>query len=1222
MKSSFLAVSMLCASIGTVAATESAVHAAGGTISGVVTDTSGNPIVGATVQAAWDWFGGVAPPVTTDEFGAYTMMLDARPQPWRVASSAPGYAAQYSDGGDDFTAQGFLIADAETYVVDITLQRKTASVTGVILDHDGTPLQGATVYLWANQSPPSFMTDPSDSSRSFVTGADGAYEFTQVRPVPHRVVVYPPSPRTDLIQHGITEADEVLLTEDQTVARDVTMQRGSSISGRVTDPAGLPVAGASVSVNQFPEVTPVVTAIDGSYVVRGVAAGEVFLGVAPPEGGELLSTWYGDVSAISAATSITVPPSTDLVGYDVRMRQGTTLNVDLVGARTPFVSVIGCTAPATPVFQTFGGSCSDPTTGSFWVTPGSDVIPAGQWNVAASASDPTTGTTSSEVVSFDALLGVPTNCVFVMGGPGSTCEPGDPATNDGDGVSPTVEDGVAPSGDGNGDGIRDAVQGSVASLSSASGEYVSVVVPNDVQLRGTKINSSGGDAVFGQIETKVSVAVGGTVEVRLTKATPWRLNRLYDFYWPGREPLPESLYSVDGNSIVVRLTDGQRGDFTFDDLPIADGSIRVMLTPVFVDEVPPTITCPANAPEFQQYSAGSLTYTVVDRDSGMRVFGPDPTVPTSTVTTDPVTRQWSVSTAVPGPAVALVQEGDVAGNLATAGCPYTVYADDNDGVPAFIENLAPNDGDGNGDGIRDSRQSDVASNASLTLVAPTPTRFTSFDQFASSALLPGGATFDGNPISATLADVPTGDVALRLIRHDGVWSANTFYASQPFGWTRLPSAYAGNEVTVTIRDGGAGDGDGTANGSLSLYGGPAVGDVTPPTIECVAVTFPQGRIGAVVRANISDSGSGVFVSSILTPVDTTLQGTFAVEVRATDVLGNEAVQMCDYTVGDDGDGVPAAVENAHPSNGDGNGDAVLDSAQPTIASLAVPTLGYASISANGFELTGVSVSSLDGSPRPSPRYQLEAARYRVTIQAPYLYGLSISRTWSSDARDLLVLADGAWQRYGGASDGSGYDLDGPGNGTITLEVAFATEDFTPPTVECPVESTFLLNQPNGQISANVSDAQSGVETTSVSVPVNTSVLGYQVAYASATDRAGNVGVGYCFYSVGVELQRLNAPDPSVNTVVKAGKVLAVRWRAVDYFGVGVSDASHFLGVDFTDATCKNGKTDYIEPVRDRGLRYLGNGRWQFDVATPATKGCYTMTLQLTGDQATARVRTK
>lgn len=86
-----------------------------------------------------------------------------------------------------------------------------------------------------------------------------------------------------------SEPAEVRVVENETATVDVPLSRGVTITGRVTDESGLPVAGAMVlvttadpvRVRQGARVGPLqpVTADDGTFTVRGVEPGEVQLTV-------------------------------------------------------------------------------------------------------------------------------------------------------------------------------------------------------------------------------------------------------------------------------------------------------------------------------------------------------------------------------------------------------------------------------------------------------------------------------------------------------------------------------------------------------------------------------------------------------------------------------------------------------------------------------------------------------------------------------------------------------------------------------------------------------------------------------------------------------------------------------------------------------------------------------------------------------------------------------
>lgn len=107
-----------------------ATFAAGGTISGVVRDSAGVPIVGATVRATGEPFGFVrSDAVLTDATGSYVLAgLAPSAQPWKVLAGATGFAPTYSSSTDFQSSEGFLVTVDESYTVDVTLARPTASI--------------------------------------------------------------------------------------------------------------------------------------------------------------------------------------------------------------------------------------------------------------------------------------------------------------------------------------------------------------------------------------------------------------------------------------------------------------------------------------------------------------------------------------------------------------------------------------------------------------------------------------------------------------------------------------------------------------------------------------------------------------------------------------------------------------------------------------------------------------------------------------------------------------------------------------------------------------------------------------------------------------------------------------------------------------------------------------------------------------------------------------
>ncbi len=259
---------------------------------------------------------------------------------------------------------------------------------------------------------------------------------------------------------------------------------------------------------------------------------------------------------------------------------------------------------------------------------------------------------------------------------------------------------------------------------------------------------------------------------------------------------------------------------------------------------------------------------------------PDPVTPETTTTT---TAPTTTTTDTTNPATTTAPAPPVTD-------PPTPTADDGDGIAATIEDAAPHGGDGNRDGLVDSRQSNVASLPAavdvngdgalddyVTIVAPAGTTLTN----VRARRVPGGTPppdgvslpyglfeYDvtvANPgdtaeITYVLPDADAAPTSVHMLQN-GVW---TDYADH----TSVDAV--GGKVTVALRDGGEGDETGTTDGVITHQSGPS----TPPTTSA--------------------------------PVPPTA---------------------------DDGDGIAATIEDAAPNGGDGNGDGLVDSRQSNVASL-------------------------------------------------------------------------------------------------------------------------------------------------------------------------------------------------------------------------------------------------------------------------------------------------
>jgi hypothetical protein len=177
----------------------------------------------------------------------------------------------------------------------------------------------------------------------------------------------------------------------------------------------------------------------------------------------------------------------------------------------------------------------------------------------------------------------------------------------------------------------------------------------------------------------------------------------------------------------------------------------------------------------------------------------------------------------------------------------------------------------------------------------------------------------------------------------------------------------------------------------------------------------------------------------------------------------------------------------------------------------------------------------------------------------------------------------------------------PAGNCATGSVALSI-DLSDPTVSCTSAPTFLLNEPGAAVSGTVADAISGPVATSIAVPADTSNPGTFVAEVTGTDLAGRSDTVACPYRVAYGFSGFLAPveDPPAVNQARAGRTIPVAWRLTDAGGAPIADASSFVGLTATAATCGAGTgpggTTEISSGRS-GLQYLGDGAWQFNWKT-------------------------
>ncbi len=278
-------------------------------ISGVVTDVSGQGVAGIQVDAYGQTFGSSA---VTDENGEYTV-TGLLPDDYSVSFSDPAhvYSTEFWDNQPNyFAADRFHLAYGEQRA-GVDAELSVGSISGTVTsDDDGEPLAGITVSAVGTYY-----------SGFASTGTDGTYEIRGLGADSYQVFfqddgggVYSPEVWDD--QPNPETSDRVTLGLAGTASAIDAELSITTISGVVRDRTGAPIQNVQVyAQGSIWSGTPTTTDGSGRYTIQGLGEDDVILAFDDP--GTAQVRYWPNTSDYAAAELIPVVRGGDLTGFDL-----------------------------------------------------------------------------------------------------------------------------------------------------------------------------------------------------------------------------------------------------------------------------------------------------------------------------------------------------------------------------------------------------------------------------------------------------------------------------------------------------------------------------------------------------------------------------------------------------------------------------------------------------------------------------------------------------------------------------------------------------------------------------------------------------------------------------------------------------------------------------------------------------------------------------------------
>ncbi|MBK9741164.1 MAG: PxKF domain-containing protein [Actinobacteria bacterium] len=364
------------------------------------------------------------------------------------------------------------------------------------------------------------------------------------------------------------------------------------------------------------------------------------------------------------------------------------------------------------------------------------------------------------------------------------------------------------------------------------------------------------------------------------------------------------------------------------------------------------------------------------------------------------------------------------GQTLTFGNPPT----DTDGIDSVVEGGAPNNGDGNGDGLPDAYQANVTSlpalgspggaGADYVTVASSPqTTLSSVavidpsDREQVPVEPPAGVTLPGGLVNLVLSGDGVGvgsdqTITIYVTSTEGV-VGYAKYNTETQEWSLLPSdrvAIFPNRVEIRLTDGGIGDDDGVANGTISDPGGIFTDTAAPvvglngvvegrkyvlgaaPTITCTATDAASGLAGPCTVTVSGGNANGV--------------GAFAATASATDTAGNTATTVTHYKVVYRWKGFQQPIDD--PASAPGGTMSVFKSGSTVPAKFSLTN-------AAGAEVSPLSTPTWTAPTNEGPTsLPVDEAAYALTADSGDVYKAT-GRAWQYNWKTSKAMGGSIWR---------------------------------------------------------------------------------------------------------------------------------------------------------------------------------------------------------------------